>query len=188
MGKMRLVTSNLNKLKEFRRLSDGLDVTIQHGADIKEVKTDNPLEVAIYKAIEAGDGSIVEDTVLKIDGEEITDIRYRLSELRGLVDYEGCKLEWITTLAVNNGDSISLYSGITYGTFKNLREVPDDSFGFDPFFIPKGSSNTLYELEKEGRKDDFSARKVAIKNLTLGIKEGDIEINSVPRWKGEYQI
>ncbi len=41
MNKIRLVTSNLNKLKEFIRLSGGLDVDIQHGEDLKEVKSED---------------------------------------------------------------------------------------------------------------------------------------------------
>ncbi|WP_054390418.1 non-canonical purine NTP pyrophosphatase [Vibrio parahaemolyticus] len=187
MNKVRLVTSNLNKLKEFIRLSGGLDVDIQHGEDLKEVKSEDSIEVAIYKSLEAGEGAIVEDTILKVNGEEITDIRYRLSELSQIADSSNCKLEWITTLALHNGYSVALYQGVTHGTFKDIKDVPNDAFGFDPFFVPDGASKTLYELEKDGCKDDFSARKNAIQNLILDKKLKEVEINSIPPWKGEYQ-
>ncbi len=187
MNKRRLVTSNLSKLKEFVRLSGGLDIDIQHGEDLREVESGDSIEVAIYKSLEAGEGAIVEDTILKVNGEEITDIRYRLSELSQIGDSSNCKLEWITTLAFHNGSSIALYQGVTHGMLKDIKNVPNDAFGFDPFFVPNGVSKTLYELEKDGCKDNFSARKAAIQNLILDKKIKEVEIISIPPWKGEYQ-
>ncbi|MNU09607.1 hypothetical protein D3C72_2562750 [compost metagenome] len=52
----------------------------------------------------------------------------------------------------------------------------------------KSIKKTLYQLDKEGLKDKYSARKDAVIEF---IKHGNymksIEIKDIPKWEGEYQ-
>ncbi|MFS1426490.1 non-canonical purine NTP pyrophosphatase [Vibrio splendidus] len=181
----KLVTSNENKITEFNRLAGDLSFSIEKGQDLKEVKSNDAIEVAIYKAIDAGVGCIVEDTILTIDGEEVTDIRYRLDELR--MRQAEARLSWITTLAVCHEDRVEMHRGVINGRFSPLDIIPDDAFGFDPFFIPDGETKSLYVLEKEGIKDQFSARKLAIDSIRYGNSFHSILLSGVSKWEGEYQ-
>ncbi|MBU2898337.1 non-canonical purine NTP pyrophosphatase [Vibrio hepatarius] len=79
---MKIVTSNQKKLGEFRRLLQNNYITAALGLDLKEVASDDPITVIKYKCLEAGEGCVVEDAVLEIDGECVTDIRYKLCELQ----------------------------------------------------------------------------------------------------------
>ncbi len=82
VSKLSLVTSTKNKLAEYR--SFGLDnLAIAEGVDLPEV-AGSPDEVIIHKAIAAGEGRIVEDTVLFIDHRPVVDIRWQLDSLAEL--------------------------------------------------------------------------------------------------------
>ncbi len=70
----------------------------------------------------------------------------------------------------------------------------DDSFGFDEYLIPqmndnKGHENklSLYELEKKGCKDCFSARKIAVDNFISGKKTTSVLVSDLLPWKGKFQ-
>ncbi|WP_210499548.1 non-canonical purine NTP pyrophosphatase [Vibrio crassostreae] len=182
---LKLVTSNLQKLEEFKRLLGNKDLQAFQGKDLREVASDDPVEVAKYKCIEAGVGSVVEDTVLEINGDVVTDIRYRLSELESRL--APAQLSWMTTLAVNLGDTIKVYQGCIEGEFKCCHSVPENAFGFDPYFVPFGSEKTLHELSESGQKDTYSARKVAINFLLADMPKETISIDSIPEWDGDWQ-
>jgi inosine/xanthosine triphosphate pyrophosphatase family protein len=153
-----LLTSNLNKLKEFKAyVGDAL--TMRQGADIKEVSSDADT-VSRYKSLDAGANTIVEDTVLIVDGNEVVDIRYQLDNLKTLTQHPDCL--WQVTLAFNDGEHIYLFKGITSGRLKPVADVPHDAFGFDPNFYPKGSASSLYTLDKQGEKQTYSARRKAL--------------------------
>lgn len=70
----------------------------------------------------------------------------------------------------------------------------DYSFGFDEYLIPqmndkKGHENklSLYELEKKGCKDCFSARKFAVDNFISGKKTTSVLVSDLLPWKGKFQ-
>lgn len=177
---MKLLSSNEDKLKEFNRYGIPM-LSLEKGKDIKEVDSD-PQTVVLYKAKEAGEGHIVEDTSLHIEGEDIgTNIRWKMDEISLL---EGKRAIWELWLGVYEEGKISLYKGEVKGVIVNSE---DSGFGFDPYFIPDGESRTLHQLEKAGEKDCWSARKLAVESY---LKKEWVQIQNaeeLPEWTGEYQ-
>jgi len=176
---MYLVSSNDKKLAEFRRL--GLDIQIKKGLDLKEVQG-TPDQVILYKALDAGKDMVVEDTILVIDGEEVVDIRWKLNQIKTAKD-----AQWVVSLGYNDGEHIHVYRGVITGTLVKTDNAPSDAFGFDPFFIPNGSYRTLYDLNHIGKKDQFSARRIAAKELLDSRPVLRMKISDIPVWNGEYQ-
>ncbi len=182
MNNLILVSSNEFKLKEFQRM--GLnDIQIEKGKDLKEVDS-SPIDVIVYKALEAGENRIVEDTSLEVEGLNVgVNIKWLIQEL-GIL--EGRKAEWRVLLGVHNGNTIDVYEGVIKGTIqKKYNEIV--GFGFDCFFVPEGQNNTLYDLENIGEKDVYSARKKAIDNLLLDNKLYSVNTSDIPLWNGKYQ-
>lgn len=181
MENLKLVSSNKNKLEEFKRF--GLsNITIEVGRDLKEVDSDEET-VIIYKALEAGKNRIVEDTSLSIENADVgVNVRWLLDNLK---DYVGRKAIWKVYLGMNDGASIHLFKGEIEGVIVETDYLK--GFGFDSLFKPLGSELTLYELEGKGLKDNFSARKNAIDNLCLSKTESSIAIKDLPKWEGSYQ-
>lgn len=183
LNNYKLVTSNINKLKEFQRFGIR-KLSIEAGRDLKEVLSSD-IDVIIYKALEAGTHRICEDTSLSVEGESIgVNIRWLLSEIPKLA---GKKADWKVLLGLNDGSNIKIFEGVISGTLISPKIIHSDSFGFDPFFIPNGINKSLYELEKEGKKDNFSARRIAVNNLLKDNPIKTILIKNIKPWKGDYQ-
>ncbi|MCP4354279.1 MAG: hypothetical protein GY793_01355 [Proteobacteria bacterium] len=178
-----LVSSNKKKIKEFKRF--GLNCSIAEGIDLAEV-AGTTLEVIIYKAIMAGKNKVVEDTSLDVEGSDEfgVDIRWQLDSLENV---KGKTAKWITLLGVNDGEKIHVFEGVINGVISLPEKVYDDGFGFDQFFVPNNNEKSLYQLEKEGLKDQFSARKNAVDNFIANKPVQVININEVPKWKGDWQ-
>lgn len=184
-----LTTSNKNKLEEFKRF--GLSFDVSEGIDLKEVKS-NINNVIVYKALDAGVGKLVEDTVLIIDDEEIVDIRWKIDELKQM---DNPKIFWITSLAILDEDGfVYVYRGeIRCNLVDNVDTlvIPEDAFGFDPYLHPvtedRNIKSSFYDLEKVDLKDAYSPRKMAVKSLIKGDYVIRINKNQIPKWTGEYQ-
>src|SRR5688500_5533948 len=95
---LKIVSSNRTKIAEYQRLSQGL-IEISAGQDLREI-LGTPDEIAFYKAIEAGAGLIVEDSILIVDGEPLIDIKWRLPELRERAKTGTATLVWEVRLSV----------------------------------------------------------------------------------------
>ena len=136
--------------------------------------------------IEAGSGKVIEDTSLHVEGSEEfgVDIRWQLDSLENV---KGRSAEWLTLLGVNDGEKIHIFEGKVNGVITLPEEVYDDSFGFDQFFTPINNAKSLYQLEKEGKKDEFSARKKSVDSFVANTTIKVIKIESVPEWKGSWQ-
>ena len=187
--KLKLLSSNENKLKEFKRIIPEIESI--KGIDLDEVKADADT-VVLYKAKDAykiakenglgkNEGIIVEDTILEINGEEVVDIKF--SKIYKKEDFQDVDAKWLVRLGLAINDKIYLFKGEIIG--KIINKERGEGFGFDPYFIPEGSSKTLAELGAE--KDNYSARKKAL----LAFKENNYylekDINDIPEWVGEYQ-
>jgi len=179
---MKLVSSNETKLKEFQRILPEMEIL--KGLDLKEVQG-TPEEVIIYKSLEAGKGTVVEDTILIIEGEEIVDIKWKIQELKKLPKGNTIKASWQVMLGYNTGNKIEIYKGIVNGII--IPESKDEGYGFDPYFLPDGSAVTLAKLEDKGNKDRFSARTNALVNLKMKRKEKVLRTKTIPKWTGKYQ-
>jgi inosine/xanthosine triphosphate pyrophosphatase family protein len=178
---MILVSSNLTKIAEFKNyLGDTLQ--IQSGKDLPEVLGTID-EVITYKSLDAGDGYIVEDTILIINGEEVVDIRWKIDSLQ-----EGDEATWITSLGYNKNGVITVYRGYQKGVLTKSHGT--DGFAFDPYFIPIeliGSSNELTLTELGENKSKYSSRVFALQNLSHNFESFKIEIKDIPIWTGNYQ-
>lgn len=182
-NKVKLVTSNINKLKEYKEF--GLkNIEIELGRDLKEVDG-SKLDVIIYKALEAGKDRLVEDTSLDVEGKDIgVNIRWMLNELNKI---NNKKAIWTVMLGYNDGAYIKVYMGILEGVIKQPKfKVSKDAFGFDPYFVP--TENNIDELPLSMLdKNKYSARKIAIENFLKDNYIKKVKIETIPKWKGKYQ-
>lgn len=201
-------TSNKSKLDEIKRIIPNIK-SLTYAKDIEEV--DGTIdEVILHKAkdarhqnfIQSGTSIIVEDTIIRnLDtNQDITDIKWTVDSLK-----EGTNVEWITSLALNDGIHIYIFRGNQRGVV--TRERGDEGFAFDPYFIPeelyqdynknytrngfnygKAYPNyTLGELDKIGLKDMFSARSKALNCLNEFRLDKVVQLIEVKDWEGRYQ-
>ena len=201
-------TSNKSKLDEIKRIIPNIK-SLTYAKDIEEV--DGTIdEVILHKAkdarhqnfIQSGTSIIVEDTIIRnLDtNQDITDIKWTVDSLK-----EGTNVEWITSLALNDGINIYIFRGNQRGVV--TRERGDEGFAFDPYFIPeelyqdynknytrngfnygKAYPNyTLGELDKIGLKDMFSARSKALNYLNEFRLDKVVQLIEVKDWEGRYQ-
>lgn len=177
---MIILTSNKDKIREINELAP--HIKTEKGPDLKEV-LGNKDEVIIYKTLQTFPGYIVEDTILEIDGEEVVDIKWKLNDLK-----DGTEVKWIVSLGYFFSDSvIKIYRGEICGTVIKPDVIPENSFGFDPYFIPNGNTKTLHELRLCGEKDKYSPRKLALTNLIIDNPTLIKEVKDIPPWTGKYQ-
>ena len=184
MKRVKLSTSNGKKLAEFRRL--GVDVEMGGpGPDLPEV-LGSPVEVAMRKALSAGDGFLVEDTSLEVEGSEVgVEVRWLMDSISEL---GGRRAVFRVLLALNEGGLVSVYEGVQEGALDGSKRAPEGAFGFDPWFVPDGSSGqSLAELESQGKKDLFSARAKACQALARGDAKEVFEVSKIPAWTGGWQ-
>lgn len=187
MKKPILVSSNQNKLKEFARF--GLDMEMEAGRDLPEVQSD-PLNVVIYKALAAGQDRVVEDTCLIVNGQAVVDIRWKLEELRALSADQRPVIEWVTLLGHNTGKEVKVYRGSVMCELSGRdtsEQLPSDVFGFDADIRPVGEQLSFYQLEKQGQKDLYSARKMAALAMLDGKSISVMKVDDIQPWIGEYQ-
>lgn len=182
----KLITSNENKIKEFKNiLKDKIEIV--EGIDLKEVQGTYE-EVIKYKALEAGSGFIVEDTILEVEingiKEEVVDIKYKLD----LFSNQNTNAIWRVSLGYNDGDDIYVFSQTINGKLINKQDKPNDAFGFDFYFVPEGSEKTLYELDKLNLKTLYSARTNVLKDLDQFKFENKIKITEIEMWNGDFQF
>ena len=174
---MKLNTSNEGKFEEFKRLfaAQNIDLAASH-IDLEEIDAD-PISVVAHKATQVGEGIIVEDTSLDIDGESVgTNVRWLLDNLS---DYIGKKATWNVLLAYQSGDNVIIFQGTIHGTI--VKPEGNTGFGFDPLFLPNGTNNTL----AQSKPDEYNARAKAVQAL----------INNQPttthplikNWQGPWQ-
>jgi inosine/xanthosine triphosphate pyrophosphatase family protein len=182
-----LKTSNARKLAEFRRF--GLNLNAQPGEDLPEVQG-TPEQVAIYKALAAGEGVLVEDTSLDVEGFDIgVNIRWLMETLasglrRDVADGIGPRAVWRVSMAYFREGVMNLSTAEITGHM--LVQPRGEGFSFDRFFVPDGHALTLAELDQLGLKDGVSARKRAVEQLLNG--QGVTRpVADIPEWTGAYQ-
>lgn len=180
-----LITSNQDKVREYNRISDGR-FEAKKGIDLPEPLAD-PLTIILHKSKSIGSSCAVEDTILLIDGKEAVDIKFRLNELKKLGPDAKLDATWQVMIGYKNGPYIEVYVGTIHGALKACEELPKDAFGFDPYFYPNNTESSLYELDKAGKKDFYSARVGAVNDLLSGHYSYRVEHELIDDWKGEYQ-
>ena len=89
-----------------------------------------------------------------------------------LENKENRKAQFRTVVCLIENGKQKFFEGICKGTIIAQRRG-DSGFGYDPVFIPDGSTKTFAEMSME-EKNRFSHRKKAIEKLTSYLKAGNI--------------
>lgn len=179
---LKLVSSNVTKIAEYRRLSRDT-LPVQSGDDLREI-VGTPDEIALYKALEAGPGLIVEDSILVVDGEPLIDIKWRLAELKERAKTQTATLSWETRLSYIKDGMVFVFFGEVSG---HLRPYDIKGSGYDPIFNVEGVGQSLARLEQRGLKDLYSARARAFQNLLAHKLHLAKRVDELPVWTGDYQ-
>lgn len=177
-----IVTSNPSKRAEYQRFEiPGL--TVSDGPDIREIVGD-PDDIIIYKALEAGEGRIVEDAIIRLDGEPMIDVRWKIDALRKGEYQTGAELIWEVRLGLMQDGVIHVY----YGELKGeLCTCLEDGFGIDPVMYIHSTGMTLATMDRIGTKDEISPRRVAIQNLIDEKPHLKKKVSEINPWTGNYQ-
>jgi inosine/xanthosine triphosphate pyrophosphatase family protein len=178
----RLMTSNPDKLAEFRRL--GLPATMGGtSADLQEADA-APYFVCAHKAHLSGAGALCEDTRLDVEGSDIG-IHVKFS-LERLADLAGRRARFACCLALCSEDSVSVWEGSVEGLIDHARGL--GGFGFDPYFYPsEAMGESLAQLDSRGLKDNFSARALACAALSTGQPVAVFARADLEAYKGPWQ-
>lgn len=174
MVNITLITGNKNKTRELGGLL-GVKLSSKK-LDIPEVQSADTQKVALAKAKTAykvlGAPVIVDDTSLVINAWGQLPgafIRWFLDDLgnegilRMLDGFSERTAIASTVLGYCDKDGVKTYSAEVKGIIvKKPRGV--NGFGFDPIFIPRGSTKTFAEMSDK-EKNAISMRKVAAQKL-----------------------
>ena len=200
---IRLNTSNEFKFNEFKRLFtkfgnlklertkvdlDEIDVRVSFIKTLSlsfcilthSLPQARPALVVAQKATSAGVNVLIEDTSLDVEGAEVgVNIRWIMDNLKDLI---GRRAVWRVMLGILRSDQkVYIYEGITNGVIVKARG--DSAFGFDPVFLPEGSTKTL----AEDKPDSVSARCKAVEAM---MNDDAVSIHCPIKkedWKGKWQ-
>lgn len=177
-----IVTSNEQKIAEYARFA-GPDLKVAPGPDLEEV-FGTPDEIIIHKALMAGEGKMVEDAIMWIDGEVHVDVKWKIPALLAGEYPLGVSLVWEVRLAVLHQGKVYAYLGQTMGT---LQAFDVDGMGMDPVFKVDGHDSTLARLALEGKKDAVSARRRAAVNVFNRNPYVVVDQADIQKWSGPWQ-
>jgi len=180
---MYFATTNKNKLAEVEQI---LGETVKGiKLELDEIQTLDPEECVRKKAVTAyhvfGKPILVEDTSLFFEawnGLPGVFIDYFLKSvgiiglLKILTNAKNRKAKAVTYIGIFNGQKCELFKGEIEGKIAR-KPKGKNGFGWDPIFIPKGSSKTFAEMNPN-EKNMISMRKQALAKFKK-------EINRAPR-------
>lgn len=176
------LSSNQVKINELSRYKlPGLTCGI--GEDIKEVEG-TPEEVILYKALSAGEGILVEDAIIVVDGVPYIDVRWRIPSFLSGEFNVGAPVSWEVRMGVMHNNHIYTYLGKTEGT---IMKAITPGVGVDPIICVTGVGKSMAQLDAEGIKDQYSARYFAAQNVLKQKPHSIHAIASIPEWRGKYQ-
>ena len=114
MGQKKIVinTSNDGKFTEFQRMFDkasGGSITLERTTiDLPEIDG-TPVEVVANKAAAAGEGVLIEDTSLDVEGMDVgVNVRWLLDNLD---KHEGSACTWRVLMGVLENNVVKVYRG-----------------------------------------------------------------------------
>lgn len=182
MMKINLVTSNLNKVREFRAILGSTAEIIHTELEYRELRSDNPEEIAKESAErlskELGKPVVVEDSGLFI--ETLNDFPGTCSSYI----HKRIGLKGILKLMEKENNRNAVYkSAVSYcepnkkpiafvgeekGTIAR-EERGNYGFGHDPIFIPENEEKTYAELKNCENLKRF--RKTAVEKLKIYLEE-----------------
>lgn len=181
-NKLIFKSSNAHKVNEFKRLFGDTEIVVESGEDLREVSGTID-EVVVYKALEAGENVLVEDTTMIINGKEEIEIKWKYNDLQ-----TGDKLTWIISLGVFREGRVDVYRGqIDCVVNRNLGA---DGVVFEPFIVPIENNPeeiSFTQLSLVIDKDIIDPRAMAVKELLSEQPLFSKNIEDIAPWTGAWQ-
>jgi non-canonical purine NTP pyrophosphatase (RdgB/HAM1 family) len=174
MARFTLVTSNIHKIAEYKRL---LPKTIKFDIqklDLEELQSLDLEIIVKHKVVEAykkiGSPIVVEDVSAGIDklgglpGPFVKFFEQAIGpDALYVLGGDGAKATLTCTIGYYDGIHLFLCSGILKGKIKELS--PNQGFGFDRVFVPGDACDKTFADMTFQEKDKISHRKLAIDKL-----------------------
>ena len=168
------ITGNEKKVEQFKRYCD---IPVTHKKlNLDEIQSLDPDEIIGHKVREAykiiGSPVLVEDVSLRFNALGKLPgplIRWFLEELgnEGLCELANKFPDNSAVAEVHyalfDGDNLQTFVGRLSGHIP-AKPRGNDSFGWNPIFVPDGSDKTLAEMDLE-EHSNFSIRKIALEKL-----------------------
>lgn len=177
-----LKSSNAYKISEFTRLLKDTEVKVEPGEDLKEVLS-NIDEVITYKSFMAGEGVLVEDTTMIINGKEEVEVKWKYKDLQ-----TGDQVRWFISLGVLIEGKIKVYKGF-------LDTIVDRSLGeegeaFEPFLIPLRDNPEKLSytvLSQKINKDIIDPRADAVRKFLADTPDFEVDAAELSPWTKQWQ-
>jgi inosine/xanthosine triphosphate pyrophosphatase family protein len=191
---LKILTSNKSKIKEYKEF--GLNMDIESGEDQKEIDSTDYHLIAAHKAFNSGLYTIVEDTILIVNGDIWHDIKFKREVIPNNMEfYLNKPISWIVSLSFMTEDYIYVFEGSIDGFIGEVYNSNCDVFFDFDLYVHVEHNNRLWslqELKDKNMKSKYSARKFAIESLLSFISGDSItyvkKFNSnLPLWNGNYQ-
>ena len=181
---MYFASQNKNKIREISALLPagfevkGIDdVTSSELEETGATLEENALQKASFVAAATGEAAFADDTGLEVEALNgapgVISARYAGEQknaadniakiLREMEGVENRKAQFRTVIALVKEGETHLFEGKVEGTIA-AAPCGEQGFGYDPIFIPNGSSRTFAEMSLE-EKNQWSHRARALKKL-----------------------
>lgn len=102
-------------------------------------------------------------------GEKATAAENMAKLLELMMGKSNRKARFVTVISLRINGEHHLFSGVCTGTIAALP-AGNDGFGYDPLFIPDGSTQSFAEMSME-EKNRFSHRKKAVQSMVSFLQE-----------------
>ena len=171
-------TSNVGKQKEFRAIFEKFKVSLNITTiPLREIDA-SPLQVIAHKASQLKEGTVVDDTILDVEGSKDFGAMVKYS-MASLSQWRGAKATWSVHLAYQEAGMVHVFLGQVSGIIVQPRGTA--GFGFDKYFQPADTPNTL----AEDKPDRYNSRFLAVENLLRG--QPFKVLDKITGWSGPWQ-
>jgi hypothetical protein len=157
---MNVKITNGSRIKDYRSVL-GNTVSIVSGYDEKFASADSESSL-VMKTLKAGQGYIIEDTTLAINGKTYGSA-VRKNDIIGLES-----AVWTTKMTYHSGTIVHFYQASLCGHIRVDLPESRTKFAFGEIFIPRGYDLTICEIENSDDVDFKNARQLALTKLLLG--------------------
>jgi len=163
----KLNTSNKDKQNEFAQFFSYYKHPVTFtNFEVDEITAD-PVMVVAHKASVIGTNILVEDTSLEVDGHDFgINIKHKIAELPKAI---GSAAVWNVFMAFCDENTIFIFKGSVNGHIASKSGA--SGFGFDPFFIPLGSTKSLAEEKLDQKNARFLCVQAIMTKSIFSIHE-----------------
>jgi len=165
-------SSNQHKFQEAKKILNKFKINLKFfDTSLKEIQSDSTKEISQYKAKHAFEQLkkpvIVEDDSLEIDSLNgfpgpYSSYVFKTIGNEGILNlvHKNRDAKFHSTITFCNENILKSFDGIVMGSISET--IREDSWGYDPIFIPQNNSKTFAELTN---KNELSHRFKALENF-----------------------